>query len=434
VRNVLPTLMMAAIGAFSGGASKATAQTGSAVTPCGIALPIQPPGPPGLVSVAGGSIVYDSDQGLCWLADANLAGRPDVRAAMILDSVNPDGVTSPVINPDGTMSYQTALNWVNALNHYNNGKGWLNHNNWQLPTNPAVDTTCSSHKDANFGVQCTGSALGHLYNVGLAKTYPDSVVPRFFSIVWPFLNLQPGLYWTSDPNTSGGASPGGETTFSFNTGIRGGNTTTYNFFRVLPMTKTVLGPVPVGSGVRPYLSGPAAGRAVYDTKTGVSWAMDANLPAVRTFGVTSTTTITSSVNGDTLTVPVVDKDGAVHFSAVDPANTTSGWIVSMNEREYAGTTSWSLPSFDDLHALYKDLGLSAGDTRLEWLLPVGPFQRLQPGFYWACVAATADRNGLCDLGQSAPGGLEWSFDFDDGFEGTDLPNKEFYVMVYFPAP
>ena len=27
----------------------------------------------------------------------------------------------------------------------------------------------------------------------------------------------------------------------------------------------------------------------------------------------------------------------------------------------------------------------------------------------------------------------WSFNFDDGFQGTDLVSKLFYVMVYFPA-
>jgi hypothetical protein len=30
--------------------------------------------------------------------------------------------------------------------------------------------------------------------------------------------------------------------------------------------------------------------------------------------------------------------------------------------------------------------------------------------------------------------MEWSFDFDDGFEGTDSSDKEFYVMVNYPAP
>jgi hypothetical protein len=30
--------------------------------------------------------------------------------------------------------------------------------------------------------------------------------------------------------------------------------------------------------------------------------------------------------------------------------------------------------------------------------------------------------------------LQWSFDFDSGFQGTDLESKLFYVMVYYPAP
>jgi hypothetical protein len=29
--------------------------------------------------------------------------------------------------------------------------------------------------------------------------------------------------------------------------------------------------------------------------------------------------------------------------------------------------------------------------------------------------------------------MRYSVNFDNGFEGTDLPNKQFYVMVYFPA-
>ena len=341
------------------------------------------------------------------------------------------------------MDWETALNWVNALNSYNNGRGWLGHNNWQLPTNPAADTTCSSSNVDNFGIQCTGSALGNLYNVGLAEIYPNSVVPRFFNFVRPFFNLQPGLYWAADANG------GGETTFSFNTGLTGGNTTKYNFFHVLPMTKTVLGPLPVGTGVLPYLIGPAARKAVYDTLTGFSWTLNANLPALEKFGVTGTTTITADMNGKTnggtVTVPLVNRDGAVYLSAAAVVKScpkggvgsglTSQWIIAMNDSSYVGTNNWELPCVDDLKALYKHMGFMAGDTRLEWTSTVGPFLRLQPGFYWACVrAAKAGSNGPCDLSQSASGGLEWSFNFDDGFEGTDLPSKQFYVMVYFPAP
>ena len=207
------------------------------------------------------------------------------------------------------------------------------------------------------------------------------------------------------------------------------------------MTATLLGPIPPGKGVVPYLSGPAAGRAVYDKVTGLSWTLNANLPAENTFGFHQKTTITSDVDGSSLTVNEINKDGAVLFAAVDPNNTASGWIVSMNNAHYAGTDTWVLPALDDLKNLEADTDLAAGDPRLEWPFFVGPFFRLQPGFYWGCVrAAKTGNNGPCDLSQDAPAPagsttpFEWSFNFDDGFQGTDLNNKQFYVMVYFPAP
>ena len=396
----------------------------------------------GLKPVEWGTVVYDSNQGVCWLANANLAGAPEIRAKLGLPPVNP--ITGDGVNPDGTMDYATAVAFVKALNGYNNGQGFLGHNNWQLPTNPSADATCSSYNQSNFGVFCTGGALGNLYNVGLAETYPASVVPHFVDFVWPFFNLQPGLYWAADQNG------GGEVTFSFNTGIGGANTTKYNLFHVLPMTKTALGPTPVGAGVLPYRSGPAAGRAVYDTVTGLSWTLNANLPAFDNFGVTQTTAIppdmgANPTNGKTLTVPLVDNDGDVLLTAGVPVKTcihggnTSGltteWIIAMNQSEYAGTKDWELPCIADLQNLYSDMQIAAGDTRLETPFPVGPFWRLQPGFYWACsrVAKTGS-NGPCDYTQDAGGGLYWSFNFDDGFEGTDEPSKQFYVMVYYPAP
>jgi len=337
-------------------ATAAAAQARS--TPCGLADNGQLASSHGLTAVNGSTLVYDANQSVCWLADANLAGNPFVRAQVTLASKNPDGST-PLINPDGTMDYQTALNWVNALNSFNGGKGWLNHNNWQLPTNISVDPTCRSQNKGNFGVLCTGSALGNLYNVGLARTYPNSVVPVFLTLVWPLFNLQPGLYWADSTDS------GGEKTYSFNTGDKGSNTTKYNFLHVLPVTKTLLGPIPPGAGVVPYLSGPAAGRAVYDKLSGLSWTLNANLPALENFGVTDTETITSDVDGTSLTVRVINKDGAVLFSTVDP-NATSGWLSSMNGASYAGTNTWALPTIDEMRSLHDDLGMPAGDPRLEW--------------------------------------------------------------------
>jgi hypothetical protein len=129
------------------------------------------------------------------------------------------------------MDYQTALDWVNALNAYDSGRGYLGHNNWQLPVTPSTDATCAvaSGDDGNsFGPSCTGSALGSLYSVFLGHTYPQSMVPNFTNTVAPFHNLQPSLYWSA---TDSGVA--GQATYSFNIGIAFANTVKYNFMHVV---------------------------------------------------------------------------------------------------------------------------------------------------------------------------------------------------------
>jgi hypothetical protein len=86
----------------------------------------------------------------------------------------------------------------------------------------------------------------------------------------------------------------------------------------------LLGPLPTGQGaVLPYTSGPGAGRAVYDSNTQLSWIMDANLAATNKFGFTDTVLLDTNhsdpdVNHTAfpMNVPMIDKDGAMHFSAV----------------------------------------------------------------------------------------------------------------------
>jgi hypothetical protein len=376
----------------------------------------------GLTPVDRGQIVYDSNQGVCWLADANLAGNPVAR--QMLD------VTG--INPDGTMDYPTALNWVAALNSYNGGRGYLNHTHWQLPSNPLDDATCSSLNHGNFGVSCTGNGLGNLYSVGLASTYPESISPNFTDTIWPFENLQPGLYWTANP-----APTGGETTFSFNTGLNGANTTKYNYLHVLALTHGAIGTPPTGTGVLPYTTGPAAGLAVYDPATGDSWILNANLAAVDTFGVTGTTTIfpkkkcdTSQVNCTTYIVPKINSDGAMLYSE------TASWLAGMNAPAYAGsTTPWEMPLLAEIKKLNKHLGLQPGNPALTANGSVGPFLNLQPGFYWQCERDPGlTSQSPCDLSLYPVPDYMYSFNFAEGFENTDKLSKQFYVMVYYPVP
>ncbi len=362
----------------------------------------------GLTLVDNGQLVYDANQQVFWLANANLAADPTIRATL--------GVTR--INPNGTMIYTSAVEWVAALNSIQ----YLGHNNWQLPATPPIDATCSATGTLgnSFGANCTGSALGNLFYIGLTRTFPNSIVPAFTNVITPLQNLQPSLYWTSQPQA------GGQKTFSFLTDLTGSNTTQYNFFYVLPMVTGTIGTIGPGSGLVPYISSPAAGKAIYDTATNVTWVLDADLAASKDFGITGTTTITTA-RGTLLTVPLINTSGAMLFA------TASSWLNAMKNRSYAGSSDWVLPAPADLHTLFNHLNLQPGDSRLTVQGSVGPLQNLQPFFYWACERdQNGDSRSPCNV--NSPGtGMAWSFNLDTGFQGTDLDTKEFYVEVYFPA-
>jgi hypothetical protein len=390
------------------------------VTGCGAPATPSTPIPPNLELLNKGQIIYDSQQQVYWLADANLAGKATLRAQL--------GVTG--INPNGTMNYQTALKWVNALNTYDRGRGYLGHKNWQLPVTPSTDASCAvaQGNDGNsFGPSCTGSALGSLYSIFFGHTYPESVVSNFTNRVAPFHNLQPSLYWSG---TDSGVA--GQATFSFNIGIPFANTVKYNFMHVLPMRHGVIGATtPTGSGtVVSYTSGSGTGKAVYDKDTQITWILDANLAATNRFSVSGTTSI-QSANG-VLTVPLINNNGAMLFE------TTKTWLRAMNNSNYAEAGDWEMPELSDLQTLYGNLQLQDGDTRMTKQGSMGPFTNLQPFFYWACMRDQDGGSQSPCNGKPAGDGpknganMEWAFNFNSGFQGTDQGDKSFYVMVYFP--
>src|SRR5271157_1281007 len=114
-----------------------------------------------LIPSADGLTVYDTVLKVRWLANANLPGTPEGRF----------GVAN--INPNGSMDYATALQWVDALNSLNGGVGYLGHNNWTLPTTPTfpmTDPSCSAinrQGGGSFGFGCMNSDMGSLYYVSL---------------------------------------------------------------------------------------------------------------------------------------------------------------------------------------------------------------------------------------------------------------------------
>ena len=385
----------------------------------------QPVSTLGSVFVSQATIVYDPNQGVCWLANANLAANPDVRASLVVSG----------IDPNGSMDFAAAQSWVAALNAYNNGLGYLGHNNWQLPVAPLVDHTCADTGTfgGSFGPQCTGSALGNLYAVGLKQTFPSSVAPGLAATVGPIHNLKASYYWALQNNGgTSGTSNGGQETFSFANGIQGGNTINDTYFYVLPMVAGAIGTQPScpagGAAVVPYTSGAASGNAIYDCRTGFTWAADANLAASNSFGITGNVDITN--HSGTITAPKISS-GAMLFQ------TATEWIQAMNSSQYLGSSAWQIPATSAvLRDLFRDLNIASGDTRLLWTGTLGPFQNLQPFFYWACQRDQTGNSQSPCTGYAPPDGssqLQWSFNFDYGFQPTSSIVQKFFVTVYYPA-
>jgi uncharacterized protein (TIGR03437 family) len=394
--------------------TRALAQT----NPCRTTQPVSTLG---ATPVPQAPIVYDPNQSVCWLANADLAGDPAMRNAL--------GVTG--IYPNGSMDDATAQQWVAALNAYNNGAGYLGHSDWQLPAAPMVDPTCANTgpDGGSFGPLCSGSALSNLYSAGLKLTFPASAVPGFAATLSPLHNLKSSYYWALRNDGGASGSSDGQEVFSFAAGIQGGVTTQDNYFYTLPMIPGPLGTPPScsanGPTVIPYTTGPAAGNAAYDCSTGYTWAADGNLPASNAYGITGTVAIPAS-SSRTIIAPKI-ADGAMLF------DTATQWMRALNNSQYLGSSAWQIPGTAAvLKDLFTDLNLAPGDSRFMATGATGPFQNLQPFYYWGCQRDQSGTSQSPCTGY-APSDLQWTYNLDAGFQPTSALVQHFFVMVYYPV-
>jgi hypothetical protein len=375
--------------------------------------PLPPPDGSTLIAREGGREVYDTRLAVTWLADADLAAKETFGVADIHQS--------------GSMNYETAVRWVAAMNAFDYGAGYLGHNNWQLPTAPEGDNTCtlSGRHGESFGFHCAGSALGSLYYVSLGLREPDSAVQNSQNQLGPFQNFQPYLYWSKSP----AADPKqGFVSFSFNTGFQGANVFR-NYLYVLPMIKGKLPGTPPASGSK--LQANPGGATVYDPIAQVTWLADANLAASQTFALGA-----------------INRDGSMdHETAVR-------WVAALNEadggRGYLGQTGWDLPETGPPDPscsmkgttgygctgsamgslFYRQLGFHPGESVVgPSVAHAGPFYNVQPYLYWSCAGQAA--SSACQPDGPAAG-FEWNFSFGNGFQGTNLVGNDLYVMVYYP--
>ncbi len=162
-------------------------------------------------------LVYDPVTKVTWAADAALA-RTETFGAQCANfepsgkpTFFPPGI--PCIAPDGSMSNETAENWINGMN----AAQFLGHSDWVLPDN---DGACS-------GFNCQNSELGELFYNQFHLSRGTPVVSWPLEDVGPFRDVQPYLYWscsapyTDPPCGNGPAASNMQFSFSFGNGFEG---------------------------------------------------------------------------------------------------------------------------------------------------------------------------------------------------------------------
>ncbi len=159
-----------------------------------------------LQSRLGGQAVYDTDLNVTWLANANLAATDTF------------GVTG--ISAGGRMFWPTAQNWIAAMN----AADYLGHNDWMLPTTLQPDSSCFDQGGGSWGLDCTGSQMGHLFYSELGGVAGSSITSTHNASYSLFSNIQAWSYWSGtvyapDPTQAWLFSMGGGMQFwNFQTG------------------------------------------------------------------------------------------------------------------------------------------------------------------------------------------------------------------------
>jgi hypothetical protein len=372
-----------------------------------------------LVLSPDGATVYDTVNGVNWLANADLAATNRFGLP-----VCPAPGAQPCVGPNGSMNYTSAVAWIQAVNTAN----FLGHNNWQLPTIPPNDANCgkTGPNGQNFGFGCTAGALDSVYNA-LGFQSPNTAVPIPANSAGPFSDIQPYLYWSASTGTSASI---GNATFSFATGWQGANTLP-NFLYLLPTIPGKIPGTPAAAGTGLQVN--PGGQTVYDPMTDITWVANANLAAANAFGLPLCTTPTSPAL-------CVAQDGAMTWASA------TQFLANMNSAAYLGQTNWQAPTIDSScpgyncagtsnpmgNLFYDQLRFSSGMSAVSVPdVAEGPFHNLQPYLYWSCLAATVQ--DACESAGPADN-FEESYSFGSGFQGTDLLANDLFVTAYYVGP
>lgn len=175
----------------------------------------------------GNGLVDDTSLIITWMKDANLVKTScDANNALwqafdpsALPAAEQSGRTkAQICTANGTLNWFEAEAWMAVLNAQN----YLGYSDWRQPSTTQPDASCESQVPAGggnpaqgFGYNCTGSELGHLFNVSLGNSnhagtgttggtlgtgcYAGTLgtAPAdCFQTVGPFSNAQSFAYWS----------------------------------------------------------------------------------------------------------------------------------------------------------------------------------------------------------------------------------------------
>lgn len=138
-----------------------------------------------LLSRADGTMVYDTDQDITWLVDANYADT------LYKQSNGRLGFEA------GRMDHRDALKWVSEL-------VYAGVSGWRLPTTKQPDESCDRQTVVgSHGFYCTGSEMGHLFygdiDHGLGGNAQSHISEKHNKNYYLFRNISEyGVYWYND--------------------------------------------------------------------------------------------------------------------------------------------------------------------------------------------------------------------------------------------
>src|SRR5580700_936699 len=138
-----------------------------------------------------GQTVYDPMSGVAgvtWLADANLAASDTLGLPRCQTPITPVNCVAQ----DGSMTAGTAGLFINNMNAYDHGAGYLGQTNWQLPP---VNASCPTLGCVDPG-HPMDNPMGVLFYIQFGLSAGTPVVEPPDIAVGPFLHLWPYSYWS----------------------------------------------------------------------------------------------------------------------------------------------------------------------------------------------------------------------------------------------